>query len=69
MKKKGKKSFDCVEMKWEIQQRILAEKRNLDPAEARRLQREEIEQDPVLGPFLKKVREIRPRARRSQESS
>ena len=58
---KKKKTFDCVLMKWEIQQRILAERRGLDPAEARRREREQIEQDPVLGPFLQQVPKIRPR--------
>lgn len=55
---KKSKKFDCVQMKWEIQQRILAERRNLEPAEARRIEHEQIEQDPVLGPFLQKVHTI-----------
>ena len=60
---KKSKKFDCVQMKWEIQQRILAERQNLEPAEARRLEREQIDQDPVLGPFLQKVHTVDPTTR------
>ena len=65
---KKSKKFDCVQMKWEIQQRILSERRNLEPAEARRLEREQIDEDSVLGPFLQKIAKIRPHTRTSKES-
>jgi hypothetical protein len=51
-----KKAFDCVEMKWEIQKRIRKQYAGLSPEAARRAKRKAIENDPVLGPFLKRVR-------------
>lgn len=57
---KKNKNFDCVRMKWEIQQKILAETEGKSPEEVRSLRREQIEQDPLLGPFLKKLRKIDP---------
>ena len=54
-KKKKKKEFACVRMKWDIQHRIMEEFADVPPNEARRIQREQIEADPILGPFLRKV--------------
>ena len=53
---KRKKAFDCVQMKWDIQKRIRKQYEGLSPEAARRAKRETIENDPVLGPFLKRVR-------------
>lgn len=49
------KSFDCVKMKWDIQRRIMEEFAEVPAEEARRIQRQQIEADPILGPFLRKV--------------
>jgi hypothetical protein len=51
-----RKAFDCVQMKWDIQRRIMEEFADVSPDEARRIQREQIEADPILGPFLRRVR-------------
>ncbi len=45
------KSFDCVRMKHEIQQAILAEFRGLSAEEQRRKTDEMIQGDPVLARF------------------
>ena len=55
---KGDKSFDCIKLKSEIQRRILAEFAGMPADEVRRVQREQIERDPQLGPFLARVREV-----------
>ena len=52
---KPEKDFDCVQMKWEIQQRLLDEFRGMNPAEARRIQKQRVSDDPLLGPFLRRV--------------
>jgi hypothetical protein len=52
---KPPKPFDCVQMKWEIQQRLLNELQPLSPEESRRTQQQRIAADPLLGPFLQKV--------------
>lgn len=55
---KAGKDFDCVQMKWDIQQRLLNEFRGMDPTEARRIQRERVSADPLLGPFLERVKAV-----------
>jgi hypothetical protein len=50
------KDFDCVQMKWDIQQKLLEEERLLGPEEAHRRQDERVRNDPILGPFLKRMR-------------
>ena len=40
---------------WDIQRQILDEFAGVPAEEARRIQREQIESDPILGPFVKKV--------------
>jgi hypothetical protein len=55
---KRKKAFDCVRMKWEIQKRIRKQYEGLSPDAARAAKRETLESDPVLGAYLKRVREI-----------
>lgn len=56
---KREKNFDCVQMKWEIQQKIAKEFANLPEEEALRIQRKRIAKNPILGPFLKKVRSLK----------
>lgn len=51
-----KKKFDSVEMKWRIQQEIREEYAGVPSEEARRIEWERILADPILGPFVKKVR-------------
>jgi len=53
---KKNKKFDCVRMKWDIQQQILKEFAGVSDQEAHRIQMNQIMQDPILGPFCKKVR-------------
>jgi hypothetical protein len=50
---------DAVEQKWAIQRRIEQEYAGMDSEAAREAQRRRIEDDPVLGPFLKRVRTTR----------
>jgi hypothetical protein len=52
---RNQKDFDCVEMKQEIQQRLLEEFRGMDREEACRVQQERIAADPLLKPFLEGV--------------
>jgi hypothetical protein len=51
------KDFDCVQMKWDIQQKLLEEERLLGPEEAHRRQDERVRNDPILGPFLRRMEE------------
>jgi hypothetical protein len=50
--KPGKK-FDCVEMKAEIQERLLREVAELGEEEAQRRRAERLSRDPILGSFLR----------------
>ena len=50
MKNRG---FDCVEMKWDIQQQILAEFSGVPEAQAREIQMQRVMEDPILGPFCR----------------
>jgi hypothetical protein len=50
---KTEKAFDCVEMKAEIQQRLLREVAELGEEEARRRRAERLSRDPILGCFLR----------------
>jgi hypothetical protein len=49
------KDFDCVQMKWDIQQKLLEEERQLGKEEARRRQDERVRNNPILGPFLRRI--------------
>jgi hypothetical protein len=51
----AQKDFDCVQMKWDIQQRLLEEYAETSPEQTRLSQKERIAADPLLGPFLQKV--------------
>jgi len=50
------KKFDCVRMKWDIQKQIQKEYAGLSDQEAHRIQMEKVMKNPILGPFLKRVR-------------
>jgi len=51
---KLEKTFDCVEMKAEIQERLLREVAELGEEEAQRRRVNRLSQDPILGAFLRK---------------
>ncbi len=50
-----KKDFDCVEMKWKIQQDLLREEQELGREEAKKRRKQRVLDDPILGPFLAKL--------------
>jgi hypothetical protein len=50
---KGEKQFDCVEMKAEIQERLLREIAELGEVEAQRRRAERLSRDPILSNFLR----------------
>lgn len=50
-----KKKFDCVQMKWDIQQQIRKEFKGVPEAEAREIQMRQVAQDPVLGPLYRRL--------------
>ena len=50
---KPEKEFDCVEMKAEIQERLLREVAELGEEEAQRRRAERLTRDPILGGFLR----------------
>lgn len=49
------KQFDCVKMKWEIQQQIEKEFAELPEKEAHKIQMEQVLKNNILGTFMKKV--------------
>ena len=53
------KTFDCVKMKHDIQQKILQEMEGLSTEEKRRRTEEAILSDPVLGRIWKNARRVR----------
>jgi hypothetical protein len=55
-----KKKFDCVQMKHEIQKKIMKEMEGLSQEEIDRRTEESIMADPILGPFLRKHRRNNP---------
>lgn len=54
---KPAKRFDCVRMKWDIQQRLAEEIEHLQPGEARAALRRRVEQDTEFAAWLKQVDE------------
>jgi hypothetical protein len=52
---KHKKKFDCVQMKWDIQQQIQKEFKGVPEAQAREMQMRQVAQDPVLGPLYQRL--------------
>jgi hypothetical protein len=55
---KAQKTFDCVEMKAEIQERLMREVAELGEVEARRRRDERLARDPILGGFLRAKKAI-----------
>ncbi len=51
-----KKSFDCVEMKWDIQQKLMKEYEGLSLEKRSSLMEKRISSDPILGTWLEDVR-------------
>ena len=49
------KRFDCVKMKWDIQQRMHKEFKGTPDTEARRIQMQQVADDPILGPFYRRL--------------
>ena len=49
------KTFDCVKMKWEIQQRVRKEFEGVPEAEAREVQMRRVAQDAILGPLYNRL--------------
>ena len=52
---KREKEFDCVEMKAEIQARLLREVIELGEEEAEKRRLERLSRDPILGSFLRAI--------------
>lgn len=53
------KEFDCVKMKWDIQQQIRKELAGVPEAEAHEKQMRLVAQDPILGPLYKRLASAR----------
>lgn len=51
------KTFDCVQMKWDIQNKQRKEFAGLSEADRRRIQAEKVQADPILGPFIQHLRQ------------
>lgn len=52
------KPFDCVQLKWQIQEQLANEFAGVSEEEAQRRLNERVMADPILGPFLKRVQDI-----------
>ena len=52
---KKNKGFDCVQMKWDIQQQIRKEFAGVPEAEAREILMRRVAQDPILGPLYERL--------------
>ncbi|MCK5269227.1 MAG: hypothetical protein KAJ46_00525 [Sedimentisphaerales bacterium] len=50
------KKFDCVKMKWDIQQKIAKEFSDVPDEQAHKMQMQNVMQNSILGPFCEKVR-------------
>ncbi len=51
-----KKTFDCVQMKWDIQRRLAEEFAGVSDAERRRIQMERVARNPLLASFVPAAR-------------
>ncbi|MDP2157237.1 MAG: hypothetical protein Q8K68_05965 [Nitrospirota bacterium] len=56
---KSRKKVDCVEMKWDIQQRVLQEYKGLSEDKIIALQKKKLKNNPLLSSFVEKVKIIR----------
>lgn len=52
------KKFDCVKMKWDIQQEIAKESSGISDEQSHRIQMQKVMQNPILGPFCKKLHRV-----------
>ncbi len=52
---KKKKEFDCVQMKEEVQAKLLKEYEGLSDEEVSNRRQEKIESHPVIGPLYRKI--------------
>ncbi len=52
------KKFDCVKMKRDIQQEIAKESLGVPDEQSHKIQMQKVMQNPILGPFCKKVRGV-----------
>ena len=59
---KTPKTFDCVQMKWDIQQQLANEFADITEKEAYAIQMERVRQNPILGQFLRKVENLEKKA-------
>lgn len=48
-----RKKFDCVKMKWDIQQQMQKEFSGVPEARSRELQMQQVMDDPILGPIYR----------------
>ncbi|MBF0472248.1 MAG: hypothetical protein HQK91_03520 [Nitrospirae bacterium] len=53
---KQKKKFDCVQMKWDIQQKIADEFKDISDEEANKIVMKRITENPILGSLVSKIR-------------
>lgn len=51
-----KKTFDCVQMKWDIQQKLMKEYEGLSLVDRKVLMEKAISDDPILGPWMERAR-------------
>lgn len=56
---KKQKDFDCVQMKWKIQQKIADEFSGFPDGKIHDIQRKQIAKNPILGKFVKRVRVVK----------
>ncbi len=49
------KTFDCVQMKWDIQRKQREELAGMSEADKRRVLMDRIQADPILGPFVQRL--------------
>ncbi len=59
---KTPKKFDCVQMKWEIQQQLAEEFATMSDKEAYAIQMERVRHNPILGQFLQRVAFLKKKA-------
>jgi len=52
------KTFDCVQMKYDIQQQLLKEMAGLTPRQRHEHFEEHVNKDPILGPFWRRARRV-----------
>ena len=55
MSTRAPKTFDCVQMKWGIQERIERELAGLTSEDRRLAGERRVQDDPILGPFLRSL--------------